>query len=66
MMKINVRITDTAGQERFRALSLNYIKKANGILLVYDITNKESFQNINNWAEEIIEKSKSFLFKTKI
>ena len=57
--EIRVRITDTAGQERFKSLSSNYIKKANGILLVYDITNKESFENINNWAEEIIEKSKS-------
>ena len=57
--EIRVKITDSAGEERFRALSANYIKKANGILLVYDITNKDSFENINIWAQEIKDKSKS-------
>ena len=54
--EIKVLITDTAGQEKFRSLSTNYIKNANGILLVYDITNKESFYNINIWAKQIKEK----------
>ena len=57
--EIRVKITDSAGEERFRALSANYIKKANGILLIYDITNRESFNNINNWATEIKDKSKN-------
>ena len=57
--EIRVKITDSAGEERFRALSANYIKKANGILLVYDITNKDSFENINIWAQEIKDKSES-------
>ena len=57
--EIKVRITDSAGQERFKSLSANYIKKANGILLVYDITNKDSFNNINKWVKEIKEKSHS-------
>ena len=34
--EINVKITDTAGQERYKSIAKNYIKKANGILLVYD------------------------------
>ena len=55
--KIKVIITDTAGQERFKSIAVNYIKKANGILLIYDITNKQSFENINNWAQEIKEKT---------
>ena len=55
--EINVKITDTAGQERYRSIAQNYIKKANGILLVYDITNKESFQNVFMWGKEIKDKS---------
>ena len=55
--EIKVRITDTAGQERYHAIAANYIKKANGILLVYDITNKDSFENVNKWAQEIRDKS---------
>jgi small GTP-binding protein len=50
-------IFDTAGQERFKSLAENYIKKANGILLVYDISEKQSFQNIENWMESIRENS---------
>ena len=49
--KIKLIIHDTAGQERFKSLSVNYIKKANGILIIYDITNKQSFANIENWVK---------------
>ena len=57
--KIKLSIHDTAGQERFKSLSVNYIKKADGILIVYDITNKLSFKNVENWiktAKEEINK----------
>ncbi len=50
-------IHDTAGQERFRSLAANYIKKADGILLVYDITDNYSFNNIENWMLDITNKS---------
>ena len=49
--KLKLVIHDTAGQERFQALSKNYIKKANGILVVYDITNRNSFINVENWIK---------------
>ena len=52
-------IFDTAGQERFKSLATNYIKKANGILLVYDITERESFENIKNWMESIMDEPKN-------
>ena len=51
--EIRVQITDTAGQERYRSLSTNYIKKADGILFVYDITKKESFDEIDDWLERL-------------
>ena len=50
-----LKIFDTAGQERFKALSTNFIKKAEGIVLLYDISNKVSFEEISNWMETIKE-----------
>ena len=50
---IIVKISDTAGQERFKAIASNYTKKANGIILVYDITNPESFMEVEKWLSQI-------------
>ena len=50
-----IMIYDTAGQERFKSLAANYIKKANGILLVYDISEHSTFENIGMWMESITE-----------
>ena len=55
--EINLRLFDTAGQERYKSISVNLIKKANGILLIYDITNKDSFNSIGKWMESIDEVS---------
>ena len=46
---VKVKLFDTAGQERFKSITTNYIKKANGILLVYDITEETSFKKIETW-----------------
>ena len=53
--KIKLIVYDTAGQERFKSLSANYIKKADGILIVYDVTNKQSFINVENWIKSAKE-----------
>ena len=45
----NIQIWDTAGQERFRAITKGYYKDSQGLLLLYDITNKESFDNLDKW-----------------
>ena len=44
-----VHVWDTAGQERFKSISINYYRSSNGFIYVYDITNKESFQNLDSW-----------------
>ena len=44
---------DTAGQERFRTISSTYYRGAHGIIVVYDITNMESFNNVKRWLTEI-------------
>ena len=54
-IEAKIMIYDTAGQERFKSLAANYIKKANGILLVYDIADHSTFENIGMWMESITE-----------
>lgn len=51
--RIKLNIWDTAGQERFKTITSTYYKGAHGIVLVYDITDRESFNNINNWVTEV-------------
>ncbi|CAK9293172.1 unnamed protein product [Gordionus sp. m RMFG-2023] len=53
--KIKLQIWDTAGHERFRTITTAYYRGAMGILLVYDITNEKSFDNIKNWIRNIEE-----------
>ena len=50
-----VQIWDTAGQDRFRAITKNYYKGAHGIILIYDVTNQKSFDNVKNWVSQIRE-----------
>ena len=58
---INLSFHDTAGQERYRSLAPNFIKIADGILLMYDITDDTSFKEISNWIESVNEaKGKDF------
>ena len=52
---IKLRLWDTAGQERFRETSKNYFRRAVGIILVFDVTDKRSFDNIDYWLGQIEE-----------
>ncbi|KAF4672595.1 Ras- protein Rab-18 [Perkinsus chesapeaki] len=51
--RLKLAIWDTAGQERFRTLTSSYYRGAQGIVLVYDVTSRESFQNLEYWLEEV-------------
>ncbi|KAK2704320.1 ras-related protein Rab-8A-like [Artemia franciscana] len=57
--RIKLQIWDTAGQERFRTITTAYYRGAMGIMLVYDITNERSFENIKNWVRNIEEHASS-------
>ena len=48
-----IEFYDTAGQERYRAISLNSIKSADGIILMFDLTDQKSYDEISNWVENI-------------
>lgn len=51
--RIRLELWDTAGQERFKAITTSYLRGAQGILLVYDVTDKKSFQHVNTWMSQI-------------
>ena len=53
--KIKIQIWDTAGQERYKSITKTYYKGAKGALIVYDITNKESFKNVDKWINDLKE-----------
>lgn len=50
---MKLQIWDTAGQERFRTITTAYYRGAMGIILVYDVSDEVSFQNVNNWMRQI-------------
>lgn len=51
--EINVCIWDTAGQEKFFSLTKNYFKKADGVLVVFDLTDKLSFESTMRYYQEV-------------
>ena len=53
--KIKLQIWDTAGQERFHTITTAYYRGALGVMMVYDITDKKSFDDITNWLRAIQE-----------
>ena len=59
-LDINLQIWDTAGQERFRSITKNFMKGADGIMYVYDITEKSSFYNLKNWIRQSEESTEGF------
>lgn len=48
-----MQIWDTAGQDRFRTLTSSYYRGAHGIIIVYDVTSRDSFDNVRQWMKEI-------------
>lgn len=52
---IRLQIWDTAGQERFRSITSSYFRGANGVIVVFDLTNYSSFLSVGKWIEEVRE-----------
>jgi Ras-related protein Rab-1A len=50
---VKLQVWDTAGQERFRTITASYYRGSNGIIIVYDITDRDSFEHVNYWMKEI-------------
>ena len=64
--KVKMQIWDTAGQERFRNVISTYFRGGNGLLLIYDITNKDSFKNLESWLIEIEKNASENILKILI
>ena len=64
--KIKMQIWDTAGQERFKNIIASYYRGAHGILLIYDVTEKDSFKNLSNWLIEIEKNANKNVLKVLI
>jgi Ras-related protein Rab-8A len=68
--RIKLQLWDTAGQERFRSITSSYFRGAQGAILVYDVTNPDSFQHVLGWLEDLdkagIKKECVFLVANKI
>ena len=54
--EFNITLFDTAGQERYRSLAKNYFSSTDIVMLLYDITNKQSFEDIEKWLDDIKDK----------
>lgn len=54
---IKLQIWDTAGQESFRSITRSFYRKADGVILMYDITARHTFENCSNWLDEIKQNS---------
>ena len=67
---VKIQIWDTAGQDRFRSITKNYYKGAHGIILIYDVTSRKTFDNVKNWVaqikEEVTDKVSIILVGNKI
>jgi len=66
---IRLQIWDTAGQERFNSITKNIYRNANGVLFVYDVTNRKSYNSMKNWikdTEKIDRDIKGIILANKI
>ncbi len=64
--RVKLQIWDTAGQERFRTITTAYYRGAMGILLVYDVTDETSFNNVRGWMRNIEQHASSNVNKVLI
>ena len=54
---VKVQLWDTAGEERFRTIAKSYYRGSHGIILIYDVTNRKTFENIRKWLNQINEET---------
>ncbi|KAL1496731.1 hypothetical protein AB1Y20_014324 [Prymnesium parvum] len=53
VQRLTVQVWDTAGQEQFQSLTATYYRKAGGVMIMYDATNRKSFDNLGRWVEDV-------------
>ena len=64
--RVKLQIWDTAGQERFRTITTSYYKGAQAIIIVYDVTERDSFEHVKNWMADIDKFAKENVMKVLV
>jgi len=64
--EVAVKIWDTAGQERFQSMTRTFYKQANGIVVVFDVTNQESFASVKRWISDIHQHADPSIIKVLV
>ena len=64
--RVKLQLWDTAGQERFQTITANYYRGSEGVLIVYDSTNAQTFTNVQNWLSQINENAEQGVLKILI
>ena len=59
---VSLHIMDTSGQERFKSLSQSYYKKVDGIIFVFDVTNRESYEGVKFWLKDALSYNKEIVY----
>jgi len=63
---IKLQIWDTAGQERFRTITKTYYRNSHGVILTYDVTDRDSFKSIGGWVKQIEQNSDKHICKVLV
>ena len=58
--ELTLQIWDTSGQERYQSITKNFYRNADGIIFIFDLTNKESFEHMKNWLMSSVDCNKDF------
>lgn len=61
--EVKVKIWDTAGQERFRTITYQFYRQAHGVIICFDLTNENSFQNVKVWMTSIYKNADPSIYK---
>eukprot|EP01114_Cavostelium_apophysatum_P021520 TRINITY_DN7537_c0_g1_i1.p1 TRINITY_DN7537_c0_g1~~TRINITY_DN7537_c0_g1_i1.p1 ORF type:complete len:203 (+),score=38.41 TRINITY_DN7537_c0_g1_i1:119-727(+) len=61
--RVKLQIWDTAGQERFQTITTSYYRGAHGLIIVFDVTNKTSFENIKKWLDDVDRNASQHIVK---
>lgn len=61
--EVQVKVWDTAGQERFKTITYNFYRQAQGVLITFDVTNTESYDNVKTWIESLEKHAKPDIIK---
>ena len=51
--EITVKVWDTAGQERFRTITTSFYRRANGVIIAFDLTSRSSFEQVESWIDSV-------------